>query len=117
MWGCSHDIQTKEAVRQGVIDHLSSRKGLDLDLRSMDVDVSSVAFRANEADATVSFRARGSAASGADMQMRYTLERSGNRWVVKGKADSGGAHGTAPPPPAGASEMPPGHPPVSGGQR
>lgn len=104
---CGHNINTKEAVRQGVIDHLGARKGLDLDLSSMDVDVTSVTFRSNEADAMVSFKPRGAAGAGG-MQMKYTLERDGSRWKVKNKAESGAnPHGAAPGP-----QMPPDHPPV-----
>jgi hypothetical protein len=41
------------------------------------------------------------------MQMQYTLERKGDRWVVKGRRDSGGLpHGGTP------GAMPPGHPPT-----
>jgi hypothetical protein len=115
---CSRDLQTKEAVRQGVIDHLSSRKNLDLDMSAMEVEVTSVMFRPNEADATVAFRPRGSSAP-ASMQMRYSLERKGNQWVVKGKQESGSPHGAggpaAPPPPP---DLPAGHPPIppSGGK-
>lgn len=122
---CSRDINTKEAVRQAVIDHLGSRKGLDLDLSSMDVDVSSVSFKAGEAQATVAFRPRGSQAASA-MEMKYTLERSGNQWKVKGKGSAGAGDphsggpaqaaphgGELPSPP---QSLPPGHPPVAPGE-
>ncbi len=115
---CGQNTNSKEAVRQGVIDHLGARKGLDLDLSSMDVDVTSVTFRANEADAMVSFKPRGSSGAGG-MQMKYTLERAGSRWKVKGKAESGNPHGAAPegganPHGGGATEsrMPSDHPPI-----
>ena len=106
LFGCSRGTQTPEAVRQGVIDYLSTRS--DLDLASMQVEVTSVSFRQDEADATVAFRPKGGGpASG--MQMRYTLERKGSRWVVKGKGQepTGEApHGNAQRP----AELPPGHP-------
>jgi len=104
--GCSQNVHNKDAVRQGIIDHLSARKGLDLDMSAMDVDVTSVAFRENEADATVSFRPKG--AKGGGMQMKYTLERKGNLWAVKSKAEAGGSpHG------GGGGDLPPGHPPMN----
>jgi hypothetical protein len=119
--GCGNrEMQNESAVRQGVLDYLSRRS--DLNLNSMQVDVTSVSFRQDEADAVVSFRPKGSGGSG--MQMRYTLERKGNQWVVKGKgrAQTGQApHGMGQMPggagqmpgamPQG-SELPPGHPPV-----
>jgi hypothetical protein len=111
-WGCSRGLQTKEAVRQGVIDYLSSRK--DLSIGSMQVDILSVDFRGNEAEATVSFRPKG---GGEGMQMPYKLERVGNRWVVKARAGAGGGspHGSmgAPEGPSGMG-LPAGHPPISG---
>jgi len=107
--GCKKDIQTKEAVRQAVIDHISGRKGLDLDLSRMVVDIASVNFRENEAEATVSFQPK--EGGGGGMSMKYTLERQGNQWRVKGKADAGGTpHGQTTPPAGG--ELPAGHPPL-----
>ncbi len=114
-FGCSKNIQTNEAVREAVIKHLSNNKGLSLS--AMDIDVSTVTFKDNQAEAMVSFKPKGSAAS-TGMQMRYTLTRKGNEWVVDKKNDSGGGHSqTAMPaegsmPPAGA--MPQGHPPAGG---
>ena len=126
---CSQNIHNTEAVRQGVITHLANNSGLDLS--SMDIEVASVVFRENEADATVSFRPKGSTDPSAGMQMNYTLERQGDRWVVKSKAEGGSPHsggmtggGEMPQghPPMGGSgsgsggALPPGHPPVGGGQ-
>lgn len=111
---CSRGVQNEAAVRQGVIDYLSS-KG-DLNMSQMQVDVSSVSFRQDEADATVSIRPKGGAAD-QGMQMRYTLERKGNRWVVKGKG--AGPHSQMPGPAQGmgqpaapGGQLPPGHPSV-----
>lgn len=104
---CKKDIQNKEAVRQGVVDHLAKRS----DLMSMDVNVESVAFRKDEADATVYLRANSGPAAGNGMQMRYTLERKGDKWVVKGRGVMGGAGGDTPHG-AGAPTLPPGHPQI-----
>ena len=122
--GCNKgNIDTKEAVRQGVIDYLASRQNLNVS--SMNVEVTSVTFKENEADATVAFAAKGG--GGQPVTFSYVLERQGNRWVVKpgstGKSPHGGGmppgenpnpHGAMPPAggeaPAGA--MPPGHPAV-----
>jgi len=118
--GCNRNIQNEAAVRQGVTDYLSSRS--DLNLSQMQIDVTSVSFRQDEADATVSFRPRGGAA-GAGMQMRYTLERKGGRWVVKGKG--AGPHANTPAPGASSmpgqggapsGQLPPGHPSVGADQ-
>jgi len=77
------------------MDYLAQRT--DLNMKMMQVDVTSVSFRQDEADATVSFRPKG--AAGGGMQMRYTLERQGSRWVVKGKGHPGAGqepHGKMP---------------------
>jgi hypothetical protein len=122
--GCNRGIDNKEAVRQGVVDYLANRTNLNV--ASMNVDVTSVTFKGNEAEATVSFAPKGSGGGAQGMSMRYALERQGNRWVVKGRPDKGahggeGMPGGMPPghgmqgsegaqPPAG--QMPPGHPAV-----
>ncbi len=110
-------MQNEAAVKQGVVDYLAQRS--DLNMKAMQVDVTAVSFREDEADATVSFRPKGSAGGG--MMMRYTLERQGSRWVVKGKGHSGvgqAPHGQMPPggmpgaTPGAAPALPPGHPSV-----
>jgi hypothetical protein len=101
----------------------------------MDVTVTKVSFRENEANATVHFQAKGNSAPGAGLDLQYTLERKDNQWVVKntgmmghgaggaggmgGSPDNphGGAMGTPNPHgpgmmPGGAGTLPPGHPPV-----
>jgi len=110
--GCSKNIQTKEAVRQGVVNYISKRS--DLTMSSMDVEVTNVTFKANEAEAMVSFKPKGADAS-MGMSMRYTLEQKGNEWVVKGRADSGGMGGHGATAPAPQSNLPPDHPPMGSG--
>jgi hypothetical protein len=103
-------METKEAVRQGVVDHLSSRTGLSV--ASMQIDVLSVEFRGKEAVAMVSFKPKG---GGEGMQMPYTLERKGDRWIVKGRPGSGSGNphgGAAMPDNSGSMGMPAGHPPL-----
>src|SRR5205814_2487396 len=106
---CNRASENKEAIRQSVIDYVSSK----VNVGAMDVDVTSVAFKGDEADATVAFRAKGSPA-GSGLQMRYTLEQKSGKWAVKDKAQaSGSPHGAMPPgaaSPGGGMEMPPGHP-------
>jgi len=107
---CGRHMDTSEAVRQGVLDYLTTRS--DLNVGAMNVDVTTVSFRQDEADATVSFTAKGSPA-GKGMSIRYTLSRKGDKWVVKDKAEpEGNPHGAAGRGGAGAVEgaLPPGHP-------
>jgi len=129
--GCGRDTKNEQAVRQGVIDYLTGRQGLNV--AAMNVEMKSVIFRENEADATVVFSPKGGG-SGSGMTMRYTLELKGNRWVVKSRADSGqnphggvqapgmeNPHGgTGSPDGAAPGQLPPGHPsipPPSDGQK
>jgi hypothetical protein len=111
--GCTKNIQNKDAVLKGVLDHLAQRS--DLQLASMKVEIASVTFRGNEAEALVSFQGKGQNAN--PMQMRYTLEQKGNQWIVTKKADSGNAThaGTGSDGTAAGSVLPPNHPPVGSG--
>jgi len=129
--GCGHSIDNKDAVRQGVMNYLAKRS----DLLSMDVSVTSVSFRQDEATATVHFQAKGNNTPGAGMNMQYVLERKGSEWTVKGRAGSGAPHAGVPQgaPEGGAGSigampntgpgsigampqtMPPGHPAVPSG--
>jgi len=113
---CKRNIDNQEAVRQAVIDYLGKRSNLNVS--AMNVEVTSATFRSSEADAVVAITVRG-ASPGQPMSMRYTLERQGDHWAVKGKADAGGSphgagaaspHGGAEP--SASGELPPGHPAV-----
>jgi hypothetical protein len=124
---CNRASQNTEAVKQGVLNHLSKTAGLNVN--SMTVEISSVTFRDNEADAQVSIRPKNSNDPANSMSMKYTLERKGSEWVVKGRAGGGGnphggsmpsgdaanPHGGGAMTPGGdsASQLPPGHPPTA----
>ena len=96
---CNRGADTKEAVRQAVIDHLAARQ---FNMPGMSVEVTSVQFNGAHADATVSIAPKGGPA-GAGMTMPYKLERQGGKWVVMG--GSGSPHPGAGMPGSG---MPPG---------
>lgn len=103
--------ENKDAVRQGVINHLSKA---GLNVAGMDVTIASVQFSGKEADATVGIAPKGGGAQG--MSMKYHLQQQGSEWVVVGKAgggDSGhgGAMGAAPNPHGGGEAVPGGAPP------
>ena len=125
--GCKKDIKNDDAVRQGIMNYLAKRP----DLLSMDVNVTSVAYKENEATATVKFQAKGNSSPGASMSMQYVLERKGDQWNVKGRAGANehganalppatdgsgaGSIGAMPNTPMPNTAMPPGHPPVGNG--
>src|SRR5580704_936441 len=129
--GCATDAQSQDAVRKGVMSYLSKRS----DLLAMDVSVTSVSFRQDEATAEVHFQAKGNSSPAAGMTMQYVLERKDGQWVVKGRTGSNAAHGAngpgensvagqgnlpgaldgmpRVPAPGAAQALPPGHPTVS----
>ena len=103
--GCSKDIQNKEAIKQSVMDYLNARAAqTGLDMGSMDVDVNAMTFQRDEARATVAFRTK---AGQGVMEMNYTFDRKGDKWVVRAPSRSDGvaAHGELAP-----NGMPPGMP-------
>ena len=75
------NIDTTEAVKQGVIRDIAK----NVNVGAMDVNVVSVRFRDKEADAVVSFAPKGGTAA-QGMTMNYTLERQGNEWHIKKRA-------------------------------
>lgn len=115
--GCHHNLQNEDAVKQGVMDYLSTRQGLNVS--SMNITIASMIFRDNEVDATVTFAPKDSSAAQA-MTIRYTLEKKGDRWVVKPRAGGGNPHegmtggnphgGMGTPGETGTGALPPGHP-------
>jgi hypothetical protein len=131
---CSRDIQNTDAVKQGVTEYLKAsqaKTGLNLD--AMQIEVRSVSFERDQARANVYISPKGMQTGG--MQLTYVLARTGNKWVVRGRTESGAnPHGNQmqegspqqglPPghpqvPPGGdrpASALPPGHPPMGSKQ-
>jgi hypothetical protein len=102
---CSRDIQNKDAVRGAIVDYLNARP--DKIGESVDVQIASLTFASSgkEAHANVTFTPK---KGGAGMQMPYTLDRKGDRWVVRPHAAEGeNPHGAA-----GLPALPPSHPPI-----
>jgi outer membrane murein-binding lipoprotein Lpp len=109
------NIENKDAIRQAVIEYLNSRQSqTGLDMSTMDVNVTAMAFERDTARATVEFRIKN---GDAGMQLNYTLDRKGDKWVVQARQDGGQGHGVVlPPNSSGAPDpgvaLPPGHPSV-----
>ena len=99
--GCKKNIDNNDAVKQGITTYLAKRS----DLLAMDVSVTSVAYKGDEATATVRFQAKGNNSPNAGMSMQYVLERKGSQWVVKGRA-GGEAHSGMPQGMPGGSAAP-----------
>jgi hypothetical protein len=115
--GCTKNIDNIDSVKQGVIRDIPK----DINVGQMDVNVASATFRGKEADAVVTFAAKGGPPM---MSMNYTMERRGDEWHIKKRANGdvqkhaagGGAAAAASAPPISGNEaMPPGHPALPGG--
>jgi len=116
--GCSKNIDNLEAVKQGVLRDIPK----DVNVGAMDVNVVSVSFRGQEADAVVSFAPKGGPPM---MSMNYTMERKSNEWHIKKRANgdiqkhagqAAGAAGTAGPLSGDSAQLPPGHPSTGAAQ-
>lgn len=109
---CAKDIQTTEAVRQGILNDLQLRKAqTGVDPSMLEVTVSSVSFEKDQARANVSFSPK-SAPGGGGMTMSYVLDRQGSKWVVKGRqVGAANPHGAGGAVPGGEQpSLPSGHP-------
>jgi hypothetical protein len=88
-------------------------KRANINVSGMNIAVASLACRENDADAVVSFSAKG-ANPGPPMSRKYALERQGDHWVVKASANAGSSpHGGGAP--ANGQALPPGHPSAGSG--
>jgi hypothetical protein len=111
--GCGKNIDTPEAVKEGVIKDIAKK----VDIASMDVYIDSVSFREKEADAKVSFTPKGADRS-QSITMNYVLERQGDEWHIKSRNMQGANSHQAGQPgqtgQPGQATLPPGHPGVPG---
>lgn len=109
---CGPGIKTKEQVQSAIVDRLASRTGLNLN--ELDVSTTSVSFDKNLAFATVAIHPKGDSNVQHGMSMKYTLEERDGKWVVlnAGGPKLGGRASDSPH--SGSSNLPVGHPPVSG---
>ena len=134
--GCKKQQSDNDAIRAGIMQHLTGIGTLNM--AAMDMDIRSVAINGNQAHAEVEFRPKTGGPPGAGMQVAYNLEKRDGAWVVLKSQPTGGmiqhpdpsqnphqnqnVHPNTLPnfsdvlnpsgtPPQGA--LPPGHPPVN----
>lgn len=130
---CKKQASGNDAIRAGILQHLSSIGTLNMS--AMDMDMRSVVVTGNQAHAEVEFRAKNSGSPGAGMQVAYDLEKRGGAWVVLRSQPLGGMQHPStnqnastnqpvhsmpnfnellnPSATPGQATLPPGHPPVS----
>jgi hypothetical protein len=82
-----------DSIRQGVIDYLAKS---NFNVAAMDVKVTSVQTKGDQADMAVAVTLKGQSNAPA-MPFAYHLERQNSKWVVTGHANSAG-HGAEPNP-------------------
>jgi len=110
--GCRSKAANKDAIRDGVVKHISEMKGLNVN--NMNITVTKTTINGDKAQADVDIRAKNSDPSAPGMEMTYDLEKQGDQWVVtKGQA-SGGAQHFNPNDLPKQGTMPPGHPATGG---
>ena len=116
---CSKNIQNPDAVKQAITEYLNAKSGqTGLNMANIAIEVTALEFERDSARASVSFRIKGSDAN-TGMTMNYTLDRSGDHWVVRERTDGksnphGGAVPQTVPDGAPSGALPPGHPSVGG---
>lgn len=133
---CKKQANDNDAIRAGILQHLSSIGTLNMS--AMDMEMRSVSVTGNQAHAEVEFRVKTSGPTGGGMQVAYELEKRGDAWVVLKTLPLGGMqHPNAsqnantnlpvhsmpnfnellnPSGASGQTALPPGHPPVSSSQ-
>ena len=97
---CNRGTENKEEVKQAVIDHLATRGFAvkptpEMPKPSMTVDITSVTFNGEHAEAVAAISVPGGPA-GSAMSIPYKLDRQNGKWVVN--APAGGHPGAATPP-------------------
>jgi hypothetical protein len=109
---CKSKTDNKDAIRAGVVKHIASMNGLNVN--NMTIVVTQATINGDTAKASVDIRAKNSDPSAPAMQLSYDLQKQGEEWVVlKGQPTGGMQHpapGEMPPP----GTMPPGHPNAGG---
>ena len=86
--GCKKQPSDNDAIRVGIMQHLTAVGTLNMS--AMEMDVRSVSINGNQAHAEVVFRPKTGAPAGAGMQIAYNLEKHDGAWVVRKSQSVGG---------------------------
>lgn len=85
---CKKQASDKDAIRAGILQHLTAVGTLNMG--AMDLDIRSVSVNGNQAHAEVEFRPKNNSAPGTGMQVAYNLEKRDDRWIVMKTQPLGG---------------------------
>jgi len=109
---CKSKTDETAAIRDGVVKHIASMNGLNVN--NMTIVVTQATVNGDKAQASVDIRAKNGEPGAPAMQLTYNLQKQGEEWVVlKGQATGGMQHPAAGEMPTQGS-LPPGHPSTSG---
>jgi hypothetical protein len=78
--GCKYQQNDNDAIRAGIMKHLTGVGTLNMS--AMEMDIRSFSINGNQARVEVEFRPKTGAAQGAGMQVAYNLEKREGAWVV-----------------------------------
>ncbi len=85
---CKKQANDNDAIRAGILQHLTVIGTLNMS--AMDMDIRSVSVNGNQAHAEVEFRPKTGGTPGAGMQVAYNLEKRDGAWVVLKSQPLGG---------------------------
>jgi hypothetical protein len=83
---CSRGTNSKRAVERAIEAHLERNSGLALN--AFTTEISEVKFEGDNAEAVVKFQSK--QAPPMSVQVRYTLRKEGDHWVVQSSSAMGG---------------------------
>jgi hypothetical protein len=91
---CSRGTNSKSAVERAIEAHLERNSSLALN--AFTTEISDVKFQGDSAEAVVKFKSK--QAPQMSVQVRYTLSKEGDHWVVQSSSAMGGnPHGSRMP--------------------
>src|SRR5260370_38918567 len=79
--GCKQQPSDTDAIRAGILQHLTAVGTLNI--RAMQMDIHSVSIKGNQAHAEVEFRPKTAHAPAAGMQIASNLEKPDDSWVLR----------------------------------
>jgi hypothetical protein len=86
--GCKQQSNDNDAIRAGILQHLTAVGTLNIS--AMQMDIRSISINGNQAHAEVEFRPKTGNTPGASMQVAYNLEKRDASWVVLKTQAAGG---------------------------
>jgi hypothetical protein len=86
--GCKKQLGDNDAIRAGIMQHLTAVGTLNIS--AMEMNIRSVSIDRDKAHADVEFRPKTGGAPGAGMQVAYDLEKRDGSWVVLKTQAAGG---------------------------